>query len=55
MARMGRKGPYTMETQIDINKIMAEISEKLNKLDGDQEWKQELSNIVERIISEYTN
>ena len=43
-----------METQIDINKIMAEISEKLNKLDGDQEWKQELSNILERIIYEYT-
>ena len=43
-----------METQIDINIIMGEISEKLSKLDGDQEWKQELSNIVERIISEFT-
>ena len=43
-----------MGQQIDINTIMAEISEKLNKLDGDQDWKQELSNIVEQIISEYT-
>lgn len=54
MDRMGQKGPYSMETQIDINKIMGEISEKLNNLDGDQEWKQEITSIVQRILMEYT-
>lgn len=38
----------------EVEKIMGEISEKLNKLDGDPEWKQKVSNIVRRIILEYT-
>lgn len=38
----------------EVEKIMGEISEKLNKLDGDPEWKQRVSNIVRQIILEYT-
>lgn len=38
----------------DIEKIMVEITEKLKRLDGDPEWKQRISNIVQRIIAEYT-
>lgn len=38
----------------DVEKIMGEIAEKLKKLEGDPEWKQRISNIVRRIILEYT-
>ena len=42
------------ENEINIEELMGEISEKLNKLDGDPEWKQKISNVVRRIILEYT-
>lgn len=41
--------------ELDTEKIMGVISEKLNKLDGDPEWKQKIFNLVRRILAEYTS
>ncbi len=42
------------DKEIKMEEIMGEVAEKLNRLDGDPEWKQKISNIVRRILSEYT-
>ena len=42
------------ETEINIAEFMDEVTEKLNRLDGDPDWKQKISNIVRKIILEFT-
>ena len=42
------------ENETNIEQFMDEVFQKLNRLEGEPEWKQKIYNMVRRIIMEYT-